>query len=123
MSNNVNIVNVGVGALPASTTRALFKAPSAANGGGIRILEAEAVMSALGTAGLTLIDMGPGGTANVGTVATRGSVAFGAGTPQAFTVTRGSDFIAADRYLGIVSDASGNCALVTTITIKYLMGR
>lgn len=106
----------------------LFRAPSAAFGGAITILEAYATNQAATGAGtsfdLTLLNYGTGGTAVSGTISNAiGGTAspWAAGVPINFTITDGK--VEAGEYV-VVSKNEVNSSDPTrcVVTIHYVMG-
>lgn len=106
----------------------IFKAPSAALGGAIKIVRAYAVNQAATGAGtgfsLTLLNYGTAGTAVAGTVSSElGGTGdpWAAGTPKAFTISDGD--LDADEWLVLRKDETNSsdpsrCMVV----IQYLHG-
>ena len=106
----------------------VYRAPSAALGGAIKIVRAYATNQAATGAGtgfaLTLLNYGTAGTAVAGTIsdALGGTAdAWAAGTPKEFTITDGD--LDADEWLAVLKDEENSsdpsrCYLV----IQYLHG-
>ena len=119
MSNGPILSGFEVGALN-NAKRALVKIPTGL--GGITILGVDVIQSAAGTQTLKLVDLGTGGTAVAGTLATLTSGVAVANVPQAFTLGS-SPQISEGRYLGIEEANVGTTATVTIIGISYEVGK
>ncbi len=108
----------------------LFKAPAAAKGGKIKLVQANAHNSAVtsGTAAfsLTLVNLGSGGTVSAGTIgAAIGSTAshWAVRTPKAWTLDDTEARIDAGDWVGVhYLEIGGGNNSVVNIDIAYQMG-
>ena len=107
----------------------LFRAPTAANGGGITILEAYFTNQAADGAGtaskLFLYNYGTPGTAVSGTIGSAGGTAdpWAAGVPKAFTLTAAQQLIDAGEWVVLSKDEENSSDFTRGIlTIHYIMG-
>lgn len=106
----------------------LFKAPSQALGGAIKIVRAYATNQAATGAGtgfsLTLLNYGTSGTAVAGTIsdALGGTAdAWAAGVPKAFTITDGD--VDADEWVVLLKDEENSSDPTRcVVVIQYLHG-
>jgi hypothetical protein len=116
MSGDVKFVSYEIGALDGAA-ELIFKAPSANQGGGIRILYA--YINGAGTATVNLADYGSAGTASAATIGSYGGTLV-AGTPKALVMTAANQDLAAGHWLAVTESSgalsSGN------ISIAYVMG-
>jgi hypothetical protein len=110
-----------IGALN-NAVRPVVKTPADGKGGGWTLLEAECVQGGAGTVNINIIDMGTGGTAAEGTIATMGSTVFAANTPQAFTMAT-SPFSDGGDYIGVEELNVGACDTVTIVSFKFVRGK
>ncbi len=115
--NNINMFSSNIGALN-NAKRALVKVPTGL--GGVTVLAGNAYMGAAGTVALNLVDLGTGGTAVSGTIATLGSVVYVADVPQAFTVS--TAFVDEGHWIGVEETNVGTCNATTMVDIEYLTG-
>lgn len=107
----------------------VFKAPAAADGGGIKILRAYVVNAAATTSGtaftLTLYNYGTAGTSAEGTIGAVGGTAdpLGASEPKAFTLTAAQTLIDAGEWI-VLGKAETNSSDPTrgVVVIEYQMG-
>lgn len=100
-------------------TAVLMKAPAAAAGGGLRIIEAFAHIKLGSAATLALVDMGAGGTSVASTICTFGTS--WADVPVAGTPA--GHFLDAGDYLGVKWSAGTITAGPNNITVAYVMGK
>jgi L-2-hydroxyglutarate oxidase LhgO len=111
-------VSANIGALN-NANRPIFKLPT--EGGGVTVLACHALFGGAGTAALNLVDMGIAGTSVSGTIATKGSAAYTANTPMAFTVSTG--FVDAGHWIGVQETNVGTCNVVSIVAISYVHGK
>ena len=117
-ANEVKYVVCNIGAL-SNGKRPIFKIPSGY--GGISVLAVNVVASAAGTTALNLVNLGTAGTAVAGTIATKGSAVYVAGTPVAFTV---ADAYQDEGYwIGMEETNVGAAAAECIVSIAYLDGK
>lgn len=116
-SMDVNIVSTEIGAL-SNALSPICRVPT--YGGGITVLAADIISRAAATTGLYLVDLGTGGTAVNGTIATfAGTLA--AKVPAAGTLV--TAFVEGGRYIGVKEDNIGAANAVTNVTFSYVMGK
>lgn len=107
----------------------IFKAPAAADGGGIKILRAYVVDAAATSSGtaytLSLYNYGTAGSSVEGTIGTVGGTAdpLSASTPKAFTLTAAQTIIDAGEWI-VLGKAETNSSDPTRgcVVIEYQMG-
>lgn len=108
----------------------LFKAPSAAGGGGITLLQAQAHNSAATndatTFTLALVNLGSAGTAVAGTIGAKiggSGDAWAARTPKAWTLDATEKLVDAAEWVGVhYNEVGGGNNGVVHVSISYLMG-
>lgn len=120
-------VTCAIGAL-SNGTRPLFPAPTDANGGGLTIIGAHAVMGGSADSSLVLVK----GTLSGGTFTANGTISSAAvgGTAAPFaanivkTWTIGTTkFVDASEWIAVVEGNVAACNAVTVITIQYQVGK
>lgn len=128
MTGEVKYVTANLGAI-SNETRPLFPAPSAANGGGISILEAHALEGGAGgttTTQLILLK----GTMSGGTFTANGTIApliGGAGTAFVANIAKpfaiAVPYVAAGEWVAVKENNVQAGAVVTQVTIGYVQGK
>lgn len=129
-TGEVNRVCVNIGAI-SNETRPLFTAPSVANGGGLTVLAAKAVMGAGGTVASSLAIVK--GTINAGgTFVVNGTIAaaiggtaapfLGANVTKTFTIGS-SPFVSAGETVAVVEGNVQAGVVVTIVEVQYVQGR
>ncbi len=119
MSQAIHGFSVNIGAL-SNASRPVFKVPTAY--GGITIVGAQCIQGGAGTTQLYLVEMDSGGTSNVGTAGTFGTV-YATNVPNAATLTAASCFVDGGNYIGIKENNVGAANAVTIVSIQYVMGK
>jgi len=108
----------------------VFKAPEAADGGGIYILRAYYIDQAAHGAGtafiLRLVNYGTAGTLSEGTIGTVGGTAdpVAAGVPEAFTLTAAQQYVDAGEWVVLEKDETNSSDPTRgCVVIEYLIGQ